>query len=450
MERSIELINIKLHEKTFMDFSGGQMFAFIGKNGSGKSTIIQCLESIALVDNTITDPIQRGKESGKVIRKGLDRDGNPITVEWDITETQSIFRASYLDKSGNTKIISDPKRIRELLGSYSALTVAEVYEMLKYAEGRRKFVKDVLYACLTVDQRVKIADLDRSVSDKKNKETEGNLYFRRATINKTIEEKNSVLRNTVVTEEEKKEIALIPTMEKQLADLRKKQTERATYEASIKELKARIGAADEIIRKISEFSDAVGFDADLPDIAQMLEFFGNTKNAINEDIKGFEKLLEDDPNVLATRIETGDKKISSARIYQGRLDQRNLALQELEQVNKSLEDLNSQIEKAKQEKMEIIKNSSLPAGLSFDEENITLNGFALDESSVSETEARLAIMDLLCSITTSDFVNIGDWSLYDKESRKKIMEISKKSNRMVFGQLVTDDENVDCKIIVGE
>lgn len=449
MRRDITIHNIKKHEETFLDFSDGQMFAFIGKNKSGKSTVLQCLESIALVDNTITDPISRGKESGRVTRTGMDRDGNPITIEWDITPTQSIFRASYLAPNGDTKVISDPKRIRDLIGTYFPITVPEVFEMLKYAEGRKKFIKEYLYACLTADQRMKIHDLDVSVSDLKNKQTENNLFQRRAVINKLIEEKNVILRTIQVSEAEKVEITKLEALEAKMVEVKKLLETRNNLEANHSGLIFTSKDITDTTIKVQTLTDRLILDEDHKLFVQeMMEFFGNLQTSIDAQVDISAKTLEEPKSVLTERIAAGEQKITNARAYKQRLGQRNTALQEFTQLESDRDSLQAQIEKAKTDRMAIIANSPLPSGLSFTEETITLNEFVFDETGVSDAEARIALMELMCSISNSDFIIIGDWSLYDKESRKKILDIAKRNNRMVFGQLVTDDENVDCKTII--
>jgi len=451
MERSIEIHNIKKHADKFIDFSEGQMFAFIGKNKSGKSTILQCLESIAMVENTMTDPITQGEESGKVVRKGIDRNGNPITIEWEVSAVQSTFRAAYLGKDGQSKVISDPRIIRELIGTYYPLTVSDVFEWLKFAEGRQKFIKEYIYACLTTDDRVKIFELDTKISDKKNKTTEGNLFQRRAAINKQIEEKNVILRNILVTPAEEEQITLIPAYEERMVEVKKMLEDRNIQEAGRDGLVFMTRDIEDCATKIHSLTEKVLFTQEQKAVTKMMfKVFEELQTKIDELVESTDKALESPKSEILARIEAGEKKITDAKAYQQRKEQRDLALQVLERLNTEVAIIQKAMDEAKATRMDIIANSPLPAGLSFDEETITLNGFIFDGSSVSDTEARLAIMELLCSISTSDFVNIGDWSLYDKDSRAKILEVAKKSNRLIFGQMVTDDENVQCKTIILE
>lgn len=453
MNRTIQITNIKKHKDKYIDFTNGTLFAFLGRNGSGKSTIIQCLESIALVDKTILNPVTTGENSGKVVREGVDRNGNPITIEWEVTAEQSVFRATYLDPKGDKKTISDPKRIRELLGSYFPLTVNEVFEMLKYAEGRRKFIKEYIYACLTAEQRQRLYDLDVQVTDKKNKDTENNLFHTRTRLTRELEAAQTLVRNLLVTPAEEEQIKLLPKLEEQMAKLKALQKDRQGVEVAKTLLNSMYADSEAVIAKFNAYVENELWDWTDDQkalIAQFNEFLGGTQVAIQENIKSKDALLVDEPGKLPLdeRIKIGDQKILDARTYDGKQTQRSAALESAGKLETQIAELTTKIEQAREQRMDIIKNSPLPAGLSFDEETITLNGFVFNESVVSETEARLAIMELICSTTTSDFVVIGDWSLYDTESRKKILDMAKKSNRMVFGQLVTDDDDVQCQTII--
>ena len=109
---------------------------------------------------------------------------------------------------------------------------------------------------------------------------------------------------------------------------------------------------------------------------------------------------------------------------------------------------NDSIIKAKEEIKLIYSNSSLPAGLELDEDTITLNGFVLDETTTSNTETRLAIVELLCKLNTSGFVNIGDFSLYDTTSKKYLLDFAKKNNMIFIGQKVTNDDETILTTII--
>ena len=60
------------------------------------------------------------------------------------------------------------------------------------------------------------------------------------------------------------------------------------------------------------------------------------------------------------------------------------------------------------------------------------------------------VLELLCQITTSQWINLGDWNDYSDKSRKKVLEISKKYNRKIVGQQVTSDKEVKLESIIIE
>ena len=451
MKRDIRIINIKVHQDKYIDLSQGELLAFIGKNKSGKSTIIQCLESIAMVQNTMTNPIRSGETAGKVIRNGKTRDGLPITIEWEVLENgQNAFRASYINDQGDPKIITDPKVIRELIGSYFKLSVQDVFDMMKYSEGRKEFIKTYLYACLTVAQREEVVAIDLKITDRKNKLTENNLYHQRTAVNKEIESLTILCNRETISEAEETEISRLPKYELTLEKLNKELEASQKAELSKVTLDVKKDKITDIMASINGYLDDYSeIPQDEHDAVPALEWFAEELTEVTALITEYEKQIEA-AAPIKKRVETGTALITTAKEYQEKKKRINTNLFVLQEKKDQVKKLNDQIDALKKKRLDIIAKSSLPGGLSFDEETISLNGFEFTDTSLSETEARISIVELLCGISTADFVSIGDWSLYDSESKKKILEIAKKHNRMVIGQLVTDNADVDCQTVIVE
>ena len=104
--------------------------------------------------------------------------------------------------------------------------------------------------------------------------------------------------------------------------------------------------------------------------------------------------------------------------------------------------------KNKAEIKQIFSNSSLPAGLEINEDEILLNGQPLDSTVSGETETKIAIIELLLQITTSKFINVGNWSLYSDNAKEHIKKLAKKYNRQMMGQEITSDDKVSLKTII--
>jgi hypothetical protein len=60
----------------------------------------------------------------------------------------------------------------------------------------------------------------------------------------------------------------------------------------------------------------------------------------------------------------------------------------------------------------------------------------------------IAIIELLCKLNTSGFINIGDWSVYGTEAKKKILTFAKKNNMIFMGQEVSEQSEVSLKTII--
>jgi hypothetical protein len=444
----LKLINFKsIADRTFEIPDNTKIAVFVGQNESGKSTAMQAIETQMILKGFVKSPVKLGEKEAKIEYSGTDLEGNPIKIITDINENGEYEFTAGTIVGNKVKTIHDVKKIKELIGVYYPLTVHEVLSMVKYTEGRRKFINDYLLPLLTESQRTRLAELQLSISNSKSKTTEGNLYNRRTQLNKDIEALNIEIKAQGITPEEqlelnKKQLVIdaIAKLELELEPHKEDAATRIRIETEIHYIKNKIQNLFDIVE---DFSTQYNFKIPL------------VKDTFDELVKNRETQLttlwsKEQIQAYEDNISKGKAKKTTLEGYEKRTTSDTVKIAERDKKFVEVSEIGQQIEKNRLEIKTIYSNSNLPAGIEIDEngENIMLNGFLLDESTNSETEAHLAIIELLCNISTNKWINIGDLSLYDKLSQNKIIQLAEKHGRIMMAQLVSEDPTVSLKIIV--
>jgi hypothetical protein len=415
---------------------------------SGKSSAMQAIETSLLAKGFVKDPIKKGEKQATIEYSGVDLEGNPIKIITNIEEGNVYSFTAAIVKDNKMKTISDPKKIRELMGTYYPLTVNDVLGYVKYAEGRREFITKYLLPLLSEEQQKRLAELKLNTNENKTKATENNWYHTRTTLNKELEALNATIKAQVLSDEEK---ATVATKTQVLEALKKLEDELLPHQ---NDAITRINI-NSVVKTITAHRD------------KMIAIFNEAEleySAVFEDkekiIAVFDKLIEDEIGKLNTlwtaeqiqtqkdKIERGKAKKTTIETLEGKTNPDPLKVAERDKKFLEITELDQKIQKAKEEIKLIYSNSKLPAGLEIDEETIMLNGFVLDETTNSETEARMAIVELLCNLSTNEYVCIGDWSLYDSTMKKEILALAKKDNKIFLGQLVTEDTEVKLQTLI--
>lgn len=385
-ERKLILHNFKKLKSAEYDFD--DVIAITGQNESGKTSVVQAIQSLHLMNGFVKQPLNDQSKDGSVTFIGPDKNGNEITIKWTFDESGDSFVAIVKDEHGVTKPISNVKKILELMGTYYPLTVQEFFAKAKYAEGRKELIEKYFLLCLSETQRAEVEKLQLSVSNKVNSKTKDNLYFQRRDIKSEIDVLNKVVANVTITEEEQKLLDSEPKY-------------RETLEAINNKMVAQEIRRQELEKELGDLNMS---------ITENRERVSKAKN-------------------IFTRIDEIKKRVNSDSTNKVQIANKTTLLQKLEA------ELNIVKEKIKA----IYKNSKLPAGLEIEEDSFSLNGFVFDETTNSESEAWMAVIELMCQITDCPLLVIGAWETFDKNKKNKIIELSQKSNKFVIGTQVVDD-----------
>lgn len=446
----IEITNVKaIKEKSFEWPEGTQLLLFKGKNQTGKSTIAQVLRVILQVKNDMKDTVTKGENSSKVLYRSVNKNGNPMTIEWSHENDKDKFKCTIIGKTG-MKNITSVNNIRDVIGNHFHYTAQDIFNLLSTSQGRKKFMDEFVLSQMNENDKVNYIDHVLSISDKKSTRTEGNRYFTRRKLNQEIELLSASLSNVPEWNTDK---------ERKLNDLKLK-SDIETPQNNIYNKERLINDSKNVITDIiDDYQHTVKRIESLKESGVLIHSaieLPQLKNVVQNRLGE----LKDVISKLESEILTEKLKITVAKdnfsviaelendkkVYE-RSDE---VRKQIESLSEDIEKINQEIENSKANIKAILERTKLPSGLVLNDDEVLLNGLKFDEMSISDSEARLAIIEMLASINESHFCDIGDTTVYDNENFKKLLSIASKHNCTLLAQQVTNDENLEFEIITHE
>ncbi len=427
---NIKIKNIKNIKDLDINAEGVSLIIAKGKNRVGKTTLSQCLRTV-ITQDAIKNAITTGEKEGEVTYKGKTTDGDDIVVKWKTSDDGDKFTATIV-KDERTIRVTKKNDIRALTGQFFRYSSDEIFNMLSNEPGKKKFIKEFILSFLTDDQFVKYENLSKMLSQKYSE----SYYNERTNVNRRIKDLESILSKSVSVQwspDELERINLALKLHDGVDYL------RTQYSNDLKRTDDVITQTKGNIRRLgNEFN--IDVDKCVEEIEETLnkyfspyferikEIATEKKNELNSiDKRSKEEINEHKIKLLAAL--NMKEQLSSQRAEYGQLQARSNELEGL--VSNTRESLS-----------QLIKSANLPQGLSIVDGDVYLNDMPFQFDSISDSEARIMITELLCIINTSKFVDIGDITIFDSENFQKIIDIAKKHDCMLIAQKVTDDVNM--------
>jgi hypothetical protein len=302
--------------------------------------------------------------------------------------------------------------------------VDQFFEMVKKAEGRRKLIDDYFNKLLTAEERSEIQT---------NRAYEGKAYEQRTQYGRDIKAIEPLL--TPLTEEQEKTVTRVPEAKekialrrKQLQDVRDLEHQKNELQESRKDINAFF---DNICNEVeSEFGKNV-LTVIREEWAKISILFTDKLNSLGKDLPAKEELEE-----MIARAETIIENGAALAVMKS---QYSVNKEKFDTLNMELEKLETEITTRRNRVIEIYTNSKLPAGITINEDSFSFHGYDFSKEQVSESEAKLAIAELMCQIDTAGLIVLGNAAVFGKDRMDQICEIAKKYNKKVFLERVIDD-----------
>jgi hypothetical protein len=447
--KTLNVTNIKKYtNKSFQWEEGTNLLLLKGSNGTGKSTFEQIMRTLLTANSDMKDPVTKGEKSGGAVYHTKDIHGNPMVVTWDHIDGADKFKCSIVD-GGTIKKVSAITKIRELIGNHFRYTVHDVFTMLSSPAGRKKFIDDFVLSLMTEDDRTYYENAIIEISEKKSKATEDNIYFQRRYINKEIDIIAGQLEIVVNWDD---------NLAKELANIEKEYNKQSEYNTQIKTLDDKIilsrEKSKEIVGLYSEMESLIErFKSDY-DIDTSSLKFNDFKEHLRTLLLPAVKLRDDmqlEIDAINNKLQVIDDSID--RMHELRQIKKSYAAldekrAQLEYLTIQSEKLTKEIEGFKDGIKAIFERTKLPSTLTVENDEVLLNGLKFDELSVADSEARLAVIELLAIVNDSKFVDIGDITVFDDKNKTKLLDIAKAYNSTLIAQQVTNNDDMELEIIV--
>jgi DNA repair exonuclease SbcCD ATPase subunit len=429
---SLVVENFKNIEKTEVDFAG-RSATIIGKNGAGKSSLIQAICSPIDSNYIPAKPVKKGEERGSIeltIGGSLHGEEETYTLGLHFSEKHKKGRITVTNGegekvNGGKQFISDIVGnigfdIQEFIklgvtssGSISKPGTQEQIEILK-----KLMPKDVLKQMHDLDKEFKDvyearADVNRDISHAKSK-LEGHDFSQDELerYNEVVDTDGIVSKMTNIEKELEKYNKVFSTVDSLLDSIPLKQERLALLEEKVEALHAEITA-----------------DIDKLDKGEV--WLGKKTK----------------PSIEAMNIELSNANIHNNKVKEVKsLQDSQIAIRLLQENSEANTE---RLDKIKREKKQIFTSSPLPVkGLTFDEEGIYFKGLPFVEGQhPSSTIISIGAKIGMALNPNLRMLVIKDGSLLDKKTLKWLVTQCEKENYQLFVEMVADNEEVEIEFI---
>ncbi len=429
---SLVVENFKNIEKTDVDFAGRSAI-IIGKNGAGKSSLIQAICSPIDANYLPAKPIKKGEERGSIELKiggNLHGEEEVYTLGLYFSKEHKKGRITITNSDGE-KVSGGKKLISEIVGNIGF----DIQEFIKLGVTANGSVSkpgvqeqiEILKKLMPVDVLKEMYKLDHEYEK---------TYEARADVNKDIKLSKAKLESHEFSQEEldfykelidtKKIVSKMSNIEKELEDFNKVDNGTRT--------------AYELIPQIEQ---------EITELKEKLEKATNDLASVKERHEKGVKWLE---GKTKPSIEVLNDKLSNANQHNVKVKEINdlensqVAIRALETDS---ETKTERLLKIKEEKKAIFASSPLPVeGLTFDDEGIFYKELPFNDTQhPSSLVIGIGVKISQAMNPNLRMIVIRDGSLLDEKTLSWLIKDCEKNNYQLFIEKVSESEEVDIEFV---
>lgn len=427
----IEINNFKNISKTLVDI-GGKSILVIGKNGSGKSSLIQALMSPLDTKVRPSKPIKEGEERSSIsVTLSGKMGGEPKEYILDLyfTPGDQKGRLVITNKDGET-VKSPATFIKSLIGNVSF----DVTKWLNESKEKKLAMLKQLTGCSII-----IDGFNNEIKELKEKKK---MKAQR------IEDLQAVLKNHGYSPEEVDKyinpVDLAPIQE-EMSLVSKNQQSYDTVVSKVKGFTDDITKNTESIKKAKD--EIVRLEALIREQQQIITGIEENTAKCYANIDAGNKWLE---SRTRPNIEDVSAKLNAAIVHNehnAKIKVHAEQQKEMLAAKNELDKINSDIEEKEKVRNKTISSSQLPIkGLTFDEEQIYLDGLPLEEGQINTARLFDVGVDIAMALNPGlRTIFLHDGSLLDHDGLKTIVEKIEEKGYQAIIEVVSDDEEVDVK-----
>ena len=427
----LELENFKNIEKKVIDI-GGRSLIFLGKNNSGKSTLIQAMLSPMDTKVLPSEPIKKGEERARISHKiGGIMDGEEKEYTLDLYFTPSTNKGRLVVTNEKGDIQKSPATfVKGLIGNVSF----DVTKWLNDEKAKKlKTIKE-LTGCSE-----KIDIIEMQIDEKKSA-----MKFKK----QRAEELEATLKNHEFAKGEIEKFSEpidISPIQQELLNISQKQSQWDGIKNQVAGFEKDVESCIDKINKASVEIDRLKQEINRQNT--LIQEYTAEADKINSNIqKGkewmakFERPSIDEVNSRLSESIVHNEK--SSRIS-------SLSNQHKEMITAKVEcdNIKIEVDKLLAQRNEIISSSQLPIeGLGFTNDEIYINGLPLEEGQINTaTLFKIGVQVAMALNPKLKVIFLHDGSLFDKDGLRDIVSLIEENGYQAVIEMV-DYEGGDLEV----
>lgn len=445
----------KLNIKNFLGISekeieiNGKINLIKGKNGAGKSSIIEAIEKVITNNNRRTDVLKHGEDKGFIF---LETD--------DGKELRRNLKSNSLTFKENGKPVSKAQTVlNELVGAYS-------FNPVDFINEDSKKQNDLLLNSLNLElteemltqkfsEEWKKANLDlRKPPLELLKDLQDYFYEERKEVNKEIKNYKNSIKEAEKSLPENYDYKKYENIK--MADLYEELNKVLKHNAEINNAKSFLKDHENLLAKTNE-----PLNDEIKEIEYKIRQLEDKKKQLEEEkIKNKEKMEKEvkeikeflknnelkDYEEIKNKVEQTDKM----RTFINMAKELEKEKQQLNEIEKNKEKFENLLETARKMPEELLSKTKIPIeGLSVKDGNVVINGLTIDNLSTSE-QIKLAVDIAKLNAKELKIICIDRFESLDDKTKKDFFEHIKDDDFQYFITEVSDDENVEIVNLNGE
>lgn len=449
-ETKIEVKNYKLLKEGEYNLSGGSIFLMSGPNNVGKTSFLHLLQSIMEVKDDTINPVTHGEKEGFATGTIIGADGEPYQFRYDFN-VDGRKKFTFIGPDG--KQLKTMGEMRAIF-NYTHFTLEEFFNWSKSEVGRKK-QRDIIMKLLDEKEQDEINQIEAKINTRN-----GVLYIERQNINRDVESLNSVVSNTILSDEQKTLLKQAKTINEEYNKLVKRKEEiekliqvdpevvqkiatskanKSTAEKSITTSNDEIERLKKLIaieeRNIKDQEAIVNLE-----VKVIEELSSKSDGSIDIDALTIELNgdgTEKNPGII-NRIAKGQEIKNKLAVAEELEKNREIKKQEALTKQAKADELSNNIETLRARKQAIIKGcAGIPESISIDDDYITIDGIPFTEEDVSKSKATKAIARLMMLVNKAPIMLMGDAESLGYEVLNELKEEAEAMGKtMVFAEHV--------------
>lgn len=429
---SLVVENFKNIEKTEVDFAG-RSATIIGKNGAGKSSLIQAICSPIDSNYIPAKPVKKGEERGSIeltIGGSLHGEDETYTLGLHFSEKHKKGRITVTNGEGE-KVNGGKQFISDIVGNIGF----DIQEFIKLGVTSSGSVSkpgtqeqiEILKKLMPRDILKQMHDLDKEFKD---------VYEARADVNRDILHAKSKLEGHDFSQEDLERYS-------ELVDTEGIVSKMTNIEKELEKYNKVFSTVDSLLDSIPLKQERLAL------LEEKVEALHAEITADNDKLDKGEVWLSNKtkPSIEAMNIELSSANDHNNNVKEVKaLEDSQIAIRLLQENSEANTE---RLDKIKREKKQIFTSSPLPVkGLTFDEEGIYFKGLPFVEGQhPSSTIISIGAKIGMALNPNLRMLVIKDGSLLDKKTLKWLVTQCEKENYQLFVEMVADNEEVEIEFI---